>query len=107
LMRRSSGGTTSVSHGMRTPRARAKRMRASRSSPIHSPMTLVKRPSCQSERDGAKVIGSDEGGEAERVGAAPEPAPGLLALAQVVVLGARGDGREVVVGASRAEASRY
>jgi hypothetical protein len=28
---------------------------------------------------GAKVIGSDEAGEAERVGAAPEPAPGLLA----------------------------
>jgi hypothetical protein len=56
-------------------------------------------------QDRAKLIGSDQAAEAEPICAAPEPASGLLAIAQVVVLGAGGDGGEVVVGASRAEAS--
>ena len=50
---------------------------------------------------GPQVVGIDGPRQAERLGAAPQPAAGHLAPAQVVLLGAEGDGLDVVAGRVR------
>ena len=47
---------------------------------------------------GPQVVSIDGPRQAERLGAAPQPAAGHLAPAQVVLLGAEGDGLDVVAG---------